>query len=261
MPNLTTAFETSEPVLNIYYTAGFPSLADTVPILLALQAAGADLVEIGIPFSDPVADGETIQKSNAVALANGMSVALLFEQLRAARDLITVPIILMGYFNPVLQFGVERFCQHAAECGVSGLIFPDLPILVYEEEYQTLFKAHGLTNIFLITPQTSEARIRKIDNLSKGFIYMVSAPGVTGSSGSQGPEQVAYFARIQGMKLKTPRLIGFGIATSADFENACRTAHGAIIGSAFIKSLAETGATEADIIAYVHSIRKAPNIV
>jgi len=243
--------------LNVYFTAGFPQLEDTRRILKALEAAGADLVEIGMPYSDPVADGETIQKSNEQSLTNGMSVKKLFEQLRGIRSEVSLPVLLMGYINPVLQFGIENFCQQCAEVGVDGLILPDMPVDEYMEFYKPTFDRYGILNIFLITPQTTEKRIRQIDENSEGFIYMVSSASVTGSQSGVSHDMEAYFARVNSMNLKNPRLIGFGIKDNATFSKACEHASGAIIGSAFIRVLQESTDLEKDIKAYVHSVKGA----
>ncbi len=224
-------------VLNIYFTAGFPKLDDTMPLLEAAQENGASLVEIGMPFSDPVVDGETIQKANIKSLSNGMSVALLFEQLKNMRSKISLPVILMGDINPVFQFGIEAFCQKCEEVGVDGLILPNLPMPEYLEDFEPLFDKHGLLNIFLITPQTSETRIREIDANSSGFVYMVSSASTTGSTSGITDEMKGYFDRVNKMGLKIPRLIGFGIKDKDSFKEASRYANGAIIGSAFIRAI------------------------
>lgn len=241
--------------LNVYFTAGYPTLEDTRRILKALEIAGADLVEIGMPYSDPVADGETIQQSNQQALENGMSVRKLFEQLRGMRSEITVPVLLMGYVNPVLQFGIENFCRQCAEVGVDGLILPDMPVDEYLEEYKPIFDKYGILNIFLITPQTSEKRIRQIDNNSEGFIYMVSSASVTGSQSGVSHDMEAYFARVNAMNLRNPRLIGFGIKDHETFEKACEHAAGAIIGSAFIRVLQENSNLEEGISDYIKDVK------
>jgi tryptophan synthase alpha chain len=246
-----------ENILSVYYTAGFPSLNDTVPILHALQEAGADMVEVGMPFSDPVADGPTIQVSNEQALQNGMTVKMLFEQLQNIRKQTSIPILLMGYLNPVVQFGVENFCSKCQEVGIDGLILPDMPLQVYIDEYKHLFDKYGLLNIFLITPQTSEDRIRQIDTLSQGFIYMVSSASVTGSTTGIQATQEAYFKRIQNMQLQNPTLIGFGISDRFSFEKACNYANGAIIGSAFIKVLQQSNDLKHDISGFVSQVKAA----
>lgn len=225
-------------ILSIYFTAGFPRLEDTRTILGALQKAGADLVEIGMPYSDPVADGETIQASNQRALDNGMTVAKLFEQLMDFRsEGFSLPVILMGYFNPVYQYGVENFCQKCKELGVDGLILPDLPLDEYLADYRETFEKYGLLNIFLITPQTSDERIRQIDTASSGFIYMVSSASVTGATSGVNTDMEAYFERINKLGLKNPRLVGFGIKDRESFEKSAKHASGAIIGSQFVRVL------------------------
>jgi tryptophan synthase alpha chain len=241
--------------LNVYFTAGFPQLTDTLVVLKALQNAGADLVEIGMPYSDPVADGETIQASNQRALDNGMTVKVLLEQLRGMRTDISLPVLLMGYINPVIQYGVEAFCKDCAQAGVDGVILPDLPLDVYLDNYKSIFDQYGLLNIFLITPQTSEKRIRQIDTVSKGFIYMVSSASVTGSQTGVSDGMEAYFERINAMNLQNPRLIGFGIKDNATFESACKFASGAIIGSAFIRLLENTQNIESDVANYVAAVK------
>ncbi|GAB3546685.1 tryptophan synthase subunit alpha [Spirosoma fluminis] len=250
----------SERILNVYFTAGFPNLDDTMTVLRGLQAAGVDLVEIGMPYSDPVADGETIQQSNGRALDNGMSLKTLFAQLANCRqsgsgDPITVPILLMGYINPVLQFGIENFCRACREVGVDGVILPDLPLDLYLSDYASTFREYGLVNVNLITPQTSEARIRMIDAESDGFIYMVSSASITGSVKGISEPMRAYFERIQAMNLRNPRLIGFGINNHDTFDTACQYAHGAIVGSAFIRHLEQYGTSPESIQAFVQTIR------
>ena len=257
MNRITELFE-RQPTdnLNVYFTAGYPQLSDTRRVLSALQEAGVDLVEIGMPYSDPVADGETIQQSNQQALENGMTVRLLLDQLEGMRaDGVTVPVLLMGYLNPVIQFGVEQFCARCAEVGVDGLILPDMPMDVYIREYQAIFEKHGLLNIFLVTPQTSEARIRQIDSISEGFIYTVSSASVTGSKSGVSDNMETYFERINAMNLRNPRLIGFGIKDQPTFAKACHYAHGAIIGSAFIRILQESNLLEHDIKDFIGSIK------
>jgi len=228
-------------LLSIYFSAGYPNLNDTVSIIQDLEKSGVDMIEIGLPFSDPLADGPTIQKSSTIALKNGMGTDLLFNQLKEIRKTVSIPLIIMGYFNPVFQYGVENFCKKCQEIGIDGLILPDLPLDVYKEEYEPIFKKYNLINIFLITPQTSDARIRQIDDASDGFIYMVSSASTTGAKQGLGEEQEAYFERIASMNLKNPQIVGFGISNARTFEQATRTARGAIIGSAFIKILSQQG--------------------
>ena len=221
----------------MYFTAGYPELEDTVPIIAELEKNGVDLIEVGMPFSDPVADGPVIQNSSNIALGNGMSIKKLFEQLKEVRAQVKIPLILMGYLNPVIQFGVEAFCKKCQEIGIDGLILPDLPLAVYQEEYKDIFEKYGLHNILLITPQTSEKRVKEIDEASSGFIYMVSSSSTTGIKNSVAEFQQEYFERIKQMKLKNPCVIGFGISNAETFQNACKYASGAIIGSAFVKAL------------------------
>ncbi|MFM6948278.1 MAG: tryptophan synthase subunit alpha [Aquirufa sp.] len=247
--------EAKGPILNIYATAGYPNFGDTMTVIESLQEGGADIIEIGMPYSDPVADGETIQQSNQVSLDQGMTLVHLFEQLKDLRKTVSTPVLLMGYVNPVLQYGVEKFCQKCKEVGVDGLISPDLPLAEYESEYKTIFEANGLFNIFLITPQTSDARIRQIDSISQGFIYMVSSASTTGAKTGISDEQEDYFKRIASMQLKNPRLIGFGISDRASFLKASEASSGAIIGSAFVKLLSQSKNLKADIVQFVKSIK------
>lgn len=257
MNRITSLFQKkNEKVLNVYFTAGFPKLKDTVSVLEALQEGGVDIVEIGMPYSDPVADGETIQDSNQKALENGMSVAELFEQLKDVRaNGITVPIVLMGYLNPVYQYGIEAFCIKCQEIGIDGLILPDLPVDEYFREYKSIFEKYGILNIFLITPQTSEERIRFIDEVSDGFIYMVSSASVTGAVSGINTGMEAYFNRVNAMDLKNPRLIGFGIKDKETFETASKYASGAIIGSQFVRILDNAKDIKSEVIAFVKSLK------
>jgi tryptophan synthase alpha chain len=229
--------EKKENILSIYFTAGYPELNSTVAIAEALEKAGADFLEIGFPYSDPVADGPTIQESSQKALESGMTLNLLFEQLKKLRSKVTIPILLMGYCNPMVQYGVERFCQTAAEVGVDGVIVPDLPMYEYENLYKDTFAKYGLSNIFLVTPQTSAERIRKIDELSNSFIYLLSSSSITGGSLNVSDAIEGYYQRIKAMELKNPLIIGFGISGNAAYKKACQYANGAIVGSAFVKYL------------------------
>jgi len=260
MNRLQQLFLEKKNICSLYYTAGFPQLNATLPILEALQAGGADLVEIGMPFSDPLADGPTIQASSEQALEHGMSIKLLFEQLKEVRQTIDIPLVLMGYFNPVFKFGVERFIEQCKEVGIDGVIIPDLPFDEYCEKYQRLFDEAGVANIFLITPQTSDERIKRIDAQSKGFIYMVSSASVTGVKKDVEQEQIDYFNRVNGLQLKTPRLIGFGISNRSTFETACQHASGAIIGSAFVKLIGEQGVNNDKIRDFIERIKDKPKI-
>ena len=253
MNRIDQKFKEDKKLLSIYFSAGHPELEDTVPILKQLQAFGVDMVEIGLPFSDPLADGPTIQESSTQALRNGMNTEKLFEQLKNIREQIDIPLILMGYFNPMMQFGIEKFCQRCEAVGIDGLIIPDLPVDVYHEEYKALFDQHGLYNMFLITPQTPEERIRYIDKVSNGFIYMVSSASVTGAKNTFGSAQTDYFQRIQKMSLQTPTVVGFGISNADTYNAATRESQGAIIGSAFIKFLEQEGVER--IPDFIKSIR------
>lgn len=253
--------EKKNGILSVYFTAGFPGLNDTPIIIEKLEEAGADMIEIGIPFSDPLADGPTIQKSSEMALRNGMNLQLLFEQLRNVRKKPpfpsgSLPLILMGYLNPVLQFGIENFCKKCQETGIDGAIIPDLPLEEYLEKYKKLFEKHHLKNIFLITPQTSMARIRLIDRISDGFIYVVSSASTTGKNLSLEESTKKYFNRIISMKLKNPVIIGFGISDKQTFRTACDYANGAIIGSAFIKSIDGKGNLKKKVSAFIEKILK-----
>ncbi|WP_373516477.1 tryptophan synthase subunit alpha [Pricia sp.] len=253
MNRITEKMAAEGKLLSIYFTAGYPALNDTLKIIQDLEKNGVDMIEIGLPFSDPLADGPTIQKSSTKALKNGMTSEILFEQLKDIRESVSIPLIIMGYFNPMLQYGVEAFCKKCQEIGIDGLIIPDLPVDVYHEECQETFEKYGLFNVFLITPQTSEERIRFIDKISKGFIYMVSSASVTGSGKGFGSVQTDYFERISAMRLSNPQIVGFGIKDSVTFQQATKTAKGAIIGSAFIKHLTEHGVNS--IAVFVQMIR------
>jgi tryptophan synthase alpha chain len=241
MNRLLTLFERkSQNVLNVYCTAGYPQPDSTVEVMSALEEAGADIIELGMPYSDPLADGPVIQKSSSVALSNGMTISKLFDQLRGFRQQVHIPVILMGYMNPVMQFGFEKFCQQAAALAIDGIILPDLPIYEFESEYGPIIKRFGLSFIFLITPETSEERIRQIDKLSTGFIYAVSSSSTTGSKTNM-TEVDTYLRRLKSMKLKNPILVGFGIKDKSTFDAACLHANGAIIGSAYISALEASG--------------------
>jgi len=243
-------------ILSVFFTAGFPEAEDTLPVLESLQAGGADLVEIGIPFSDPLADGPVIQQSNKTALGNGMSVERIFKQLKEVRKDIKMPLILMGYLNPVYKYGIAKFAKKCKETGIDGVIIPDLPIEEYQSDYREVFKANGLSMIFLITPVTPESRIRLIDSLSNGFIYMVSSASTTGIKKGISNKQKEYFKKIASLGLKNPVLIGFGISNHEGFTTACRYASGAIVGSAYIKSLENSGNLQQDTIRFVRRILK-----
>lgn len=246
MNRINQKLQEDKKLLSIYFTAGFPDLNDTVSIIENLEKSGVDMIEIGLPFSDPLADGPTIQASSTQALKNGMTTALLFEQLENIRTTVSIPLLIMGYFNPILQYGVEEFCKKCQDIGIDGLIIPDLPVDVYHDEYKDIFEKYGLINVFLITPQTSNERIRYIDSISNGFIYMVSSASTTGTQSGFGSEQTNYFERIGNMNLNNPQIVGFGISNNDTFTQATKHAKGAIIGSAFIKYLKTNANSEID---------------
>lgn len=266
MNKITSLFgRKSKNILNVYCTAGYPLLHSTRPVMKALQEHGADIIELGIPYSDPLADGPVIQHSSSVALANGMSIAILMEQLRDFRNDIHLPVVLMGYMNPVLQYGFEKFCADAAAAGIDGLILPDLPEFEFEKEYSAITRKSGLDFIFLITPETSEERVRKLDSLSSGFLYAVSASSTTGKEKSDvkfpvesesvtGEDLEGYLSRLKSMQLKNPVLVGFGIRDKAGFEAVCRYSEGGIIGSAYIKALENSTDVNASTKSFLSSI-------
>jgi tryptophan synthase alpha chain len=253
MNRINQKLQENKKILSIYFSAGYPSLKDTVHIIQYLEKSGVDMIEIGLPFSDPLADGPTIQASSTQALHNGMTTQMLFDQLKDIRKTVSIPLVIMGYFNPMLQYGIEDFCKKCAEIGIDGLIIPDLPVDVYADQYKATFEKYGLINVFLITPQTSDERIRFIDSVSNGFIYMVSSASVTGSQTGFGSTQENYFKRIASMELKNPQIIGFGINNAETFNQATEFAKGAIIGSAFINHLTQTGTSK--IEEFVNAIR------
>ncbi|WP_153800713.1 tryptophan synthase subunit alpha [Foetidibacter luteolus] len=248
-------------VLNVYCTAGFPALNSTVEVMKALQDNGADIIELGMPYSDPLADGPVIQASGSCAIANGMTIEKLFEQLQGFRKAtafgdgggIYVPVILMGYLNPVLQYGFEKFCRHAADLPIDGLIIPDVPEYEFETEYGPVMQRYGLNFIFLITPETSEERIRKLDSLSTGFLYAVSSSSITGTDKDFSAVE-KYLQRLQGMQLKNPVMVGFGIKDKSTFQSACRYANGAIIGTAYIKAVENSTDIAASTKAFLSSV-------
>lgn len=256
MNRIDRLFEEKEDgILSVYFTAGYPQVEDTVPVIKALEKKGVSLIEIGVPFSDPMADGPVIQASGTRALHNGMSVKHLFGQLAGIREEVSIPLVLMGYLNPIIQFGFENYCTAAVECGIDGMIIPDLPFTEYIESYKAIAEKHGLHIIMLITPETSEERIRLIDEHTSGFIYMVSTASVTGARNSFGEESLAYFRRVNAMHLKNPRLIGFGISNKDTFDAACREASGAIIGSKFISLLGSEETIDKAVEKLVEAVR------
>lgn len=235
MNRINLKLQENKKILSIYFTAGYPTINDTTYIIKELEKAGVDMIEIGLPFSDPLADGPVIQDSSTKAIENGMTSKLLFEQLKDIRKEVQIPLLIMGYFNPIMQFGIENFCKKCYEIGIDGLIIPDLPLEIYEKEYRIVFENYGLKNIFLITPQTIDDRIYKIDQLSDSFIYMVSTASITGSSSEFGKQQIDYFKRINDMQLNNPQIIGFGIKDKQTFNQAIQFQKGAILGSKFIR--------------------------
>lgn len=241
-------------LLSIYYTAGYPTLESTLTIAQKLEESGADFLEIGFPYSDPVADGPTIQHSSEEALKNGMTVERLFDQLKDLRQHVQIPVFLMGYVNPLLQYGVERFCEKCKEVGVDGIIVPDLPMSEYEELYKDTFEKNGIANIFIVTPQTSEDRIRKINDLSNSFIYLLSSNATTGTKLNVEDKTAAYFQRVKDMQLKNPLIIGFGISNKDSFDKATSYSTGAIIGTSFVKLLSEENYLD-KIPAFIRSIK------
>ena len=241
MNRINQIFERRENLLSIYFTAGFPRIDDTVKIIKELDKSQVDIIEIGLPFSDPLADGPTIQKSSEKALSNGMTTNLLFDQLKDLRKISDIPVVIMGYFNPILQYGIEKFCSNCKDVGIDGLIIPDLPADIFKKNYKIIFEKYKLNMMFLITPQTSNERISLIDDLSKGFIYMVSSYSVTGAKDSFDKYQIEYFKRIKKLNLSNPLLIGFGISNKKTFQTACQNSNGAIIGSAYIKYIENHG--------------------
>lgn len=253
--NLKEVVETKKDLISVYFTAGFPHIDSAPEIMKHLEDAGADILEIGIPFSDPVADGPTIQGSNDRALKNGMTMNILFEQLADMKKHIKIPVILMGYLNPVMQYGVEKFCETAGKLGLDGIILPDLPISEYESEFKDTFVKYGLSNIFLITPQTPKERIHIIDKNSDTFIYAVSSTSITGARNKLGEAQIEYLKRLQSMNLKNPFLVGFGISNNEMFREVCTYSKGAIIGSAFINMLEKSTDLKNDIYNFVTSVK------
>lgn len=242
MNSIKNIFEKkNKNILSIYFTSGFPTLDDTTQVIKGLSESGVDFIEVGLPYSDPLADGPTIQDSSQVALKNGINLDIIFEQLLTIKESNPTPLIVMGYLNQMLKYGEERFCEKLVACGVDTVILPDLPMIEYENHYKALFDSYGINNVFLITPQTSEARIRKIDGYTKSFIYMVASSSITGAKGDISQSQIDYFERIKAMNLQSNLIIGFGISDRNTFSKACEYGNGAIIGSAFIKFLAKNG--------------------
>ena len=246
MKKLNTLLAQKENLLSIYFTCGYPKLGDTTQVISVLEKSGVDFIEVGLPYSDPLADGPTIQDSSQKALENGINLDIVFEQLMTIKETNKTPLVLMGYLNQMLKYGEDKFCQKVVDCGIETLIIPDLPMVEFENHYQKLFETYGLTNVFLITPNTSESRIQKIDSYTKAFIYVVASSSITGAKGAISNQQIDYFKRIKAMQLKSKLIIGFGISDKPTFTTACDFADGAIIGSAFIKHLGSYGLESID---------------
>lgn len=247
MSLLTNLLSTKENRLcSVFFSAGFPELNDTKKIIQSLDAHGVDFIEVGLPYSDPMADGETIQFSSAVALKNGINLDIIFKQLKEVKGTVKTPLVLMGYLNQVLRYGEEKFCQLCQDCGIETVILPDLPMIEYENHYKALFAKYGISNVFLITPQTSDERIRKIDKMSDTFIYVVASSSITGAKGEISQNQIDYFNRIKAMQLKSKLIVGFGISSKNTFDTVCEYMNGAIIGSAFVNFLKDKGVGEID---------------
>lgn len=244
----------TENILSVYLTAGYPGIGTTPEIIKELEIAGANLIEIGVPFSDPMADGPVIQNSNNISLRNGMNLKFLFRTLRDIRKETEIPLIMMSYCNPVLRFGMENFCKACAGTGIDGIIIPDLPPEIYRKQYKSLFQHNNLKNILMISPRTENNRIMEIDKLSSGFIYMVSSSATTGIKKGFSEDQIKYFSRVKEMKLNNPALIGFGISDHETYKHACDYASGAIIGSAFVKMLGEKGTGNDSIRKFISGI-------
>jgi tryptophan synthase alpha chain len=233
-------------LLSIYFTCGYPKLDDTTKVISRLEESGVDFIEVGLPYSDPLADGPTIQESSQKALENGINLDIIFEQLKTIKGTNKTPLVAMGYLNQLLKYGEDKFCEACVACGIDTVILPDLPMVEFENHYQQLFEKYGITNVFLITPHTSEDRIRKIDSYSKAFIYVVASASITGAKGEISDSQIEYFERIKGMNLQSKLVIGFGISDKATFDTACAYSNGAIVGSAFIKHIGTNGVDEID---------------
>ena len=255
MNRLDTLFASKKNLLSIYATAGFPALTDTIPLCRAIQGGGADMIEIGFPYSDPIADGPVIQQASEKSLKNGMTLPLLFSQLEELRKEVSTPALLMGYLNPVLQYGIEKFADSCVSAGIDGVIIPDLPLEEFRDKYRTIFTARGLHLILFVSPTTSDERIREVDALSTSFIYAVSSPAVTGGVIKIDNAKEDYFRRLEALKLKHPIMIGFGIASSDAFRKACVHTHGAIVGSAFIKAIENNGIAPARVADFIRSIK------
>ncbi|NJB81560.1 tryptophan synthase subunit alpha [Wenyingzhuangia aestuarii] len=242
MSKLTQLFkEKPNRLCSVYFTSGYPQLNDTVSVIKGLEAAGIDFLEVGLPYSDPMADGPTIQESSAIALKNGINLDVIFKQLEEIKNQVNIPLIAMGYFNQMVRYGSEKFCEKCQSVGIETLVLPDMPMIEYEKTYKAMFAKYGLSNVFLITPQTSEERIRKIDEMTDAFIYVVASSSITGAKGSISEKQIAYFNRIKSYNLKSTLIAGFGISSKDTFDTVCEHVNGAIIGSAFVKYVGANG--------------------
>jgi tryptophan synthase alpha chain len=260
MNRINTLFQGNKKnILSIYFTAGYPEPGNTLDIIKELDKTGVDMIEIGMPFSDPVADGPVIQKSSEKALSNGMSLNLLFDQISAVREITDIPVILMGYMNPVFRFGMEKFLSRCQSTGIDGTIIPDLPVDEYLKSYESLFVKHNVINIFLVSPQSTEERIKYLDSISKGFLYVVSSSSTTGGTGNLKQSSLDYLKKIDSLNLKSPILVGFGISDNSSYLQACSYSNGVIIGSAFIRSLDNNGSLSSKINNFVKSIRDEKN--
>jgi tryptophan synthase alpha chain len=256
MNRINKLFENrKKKILSVYFTAGYPELNDTPDIIRELDKAGVDMIEIGMPFSDPVADGPVIQRSSEIALRNGMNIKLLFKQLTRVREITDMPLILMGYINPVLRYGMENFLKRCHETGIDGTIIPDLPPDVYLESYEPLFVKNDIINIFLVTPQSTVERIKYLDQVSRGFIYVVSTSKTTGGVNNFNQSNMDYFRKLDNLKLKSPRMVGFGISDRTTYNQSCEYSDGAIIGSTFIRALEEKGSLSENIRRFVKTFR------
>lgn len=247
MTKLKELFQNKDKKLcSVFFTSGFPNLNDTTTIIKKLGENGVDFIEVGLPYSDPMADGPTIQNSSSVALENGINLDIIFDQLNSIKETNNTPLLLMGYLNQVLKYGEEKFCKQCVVCGIDTVILPDLPMIEYETKYKALFAKYGISNVFLITPQTSEERIRKIDAITEAFIYVVASASITGAKGEISEQQIAYFERVKAMNLKSKLIVGFGISSKKTFDTVCDYVNGAIIGSAFVKFLDSNGVERID---------------
>lgn len=255
MNSINNIFQTKDKnLLSIYFTSGFPKLDDTTKVIQELSNAGVNFIEVGLPYSDPLADGPTIQNSSQKALQNGINLDIVFDQLMTIKEINKTPLVLMGYLNQLLKYGEEKFCQKVIDCGIDTLILPDLPMVEYESHYKALFERYGINNVFLITPHTTDERIRKIDSFTQSFIYMVASSSITGAKGEISQQQIDYFKRIKSMNLQSKLIIGFGISDHQTFSKACEYGNGAIIGSAFINSLEKNGVD--GVSEFVKSVRE-----